>query len=190
MSDGYFQCLLECPNLRPLHNRPDLLQLTDRQLQALAAGQEVVGEEPQLHGWLLDGRVDDEASGNETEQALALPPPPNALSEGGMGDARLQQPDSDPFTIHVGGATAHFDGHSHSSGQKRGYIHCACSTAHGPRCFEYRQVRAFPNAEHCTAWLVVWGVCNRKDAPRSPSLPMPMGTSGASSRPKCDARTT
>lgn len=151
--DSYYRFILEGGNVAAVHGRQDLMLLREPHFRALCAGREVPHVLSPTSS-VLPPPIEDLADDSEAASAgdqLALDDCPIS----GTLDL-VDIPDPSPWRIELGGQAACFDGYSHSTKKQRVYTHCRWKSAHGDRCFKYRQTVQFANPKAAAAWLLAW----------------------------------
>lgn len=164
MPEGYYRCAIILSDFSCLHLRPDLFALRDKDFRAIADGKQVAPRVATEELLMLEDQADDELGEGAAPQFAALPPP-GALAPCGIGDADMEHPD--PFSMQCGDFVAHFDGCSHATGHRRGYLRCLCTGTHTDRCIKYRQAKGFDTTTDCAAWLIAWGMDGPKFASKA-----------------------
>ena len=152
---AYYKCLLsrDAAVYTRLAARANLRELTNDAFEALLIGRDLPTRDPD-GAILCDADSDGEVTAGlltlADEPLRLLAPEPVAAAVFGIG---VEAPPA-PYSIVQCGLRINFDGFSHQSGARRGYV--TCRQPHHPSCIKYRFVKYHENEKECAAWLLAW----------------------------------
>jgi len=150
---AYYKCLLsrDADVYTRLAACANLCELTNRDFEALFIGKDLATRD--LDGAFVCDDDGEEAAGMlplGDEPLRLLAPEPVVAAVFGIG---VEAPPG-PYSIVQAGLRINFDGFSHQSGDRRGYV--TCRLPHHPSCIKYRFVKYHENEQECAAWLLAW----------------------------------